>query len=144
MGKTEETKYQGLGFVIMIAIEKADKKDFRKDYTKSKRKSLEDIWHGDVLQKIATVVRFTPSACNTQPWLVEAKKNKLDIYRVLGKRGMMPVNKVTYYNKIDIGIFLLFTELCFKQEKISYERKIISDADDGDKNLVATYHINVE
>jgi hypothetical protein len=142
MGKTEEPKYQGLDFVILITIEKANEKDFRKDYTKAKRKDLVDIWQGDMFQEIATVVRFTPSACNTQPWLVEVENNIFNIYRVKGKRGVMPADKVSYYNKIDIGIFLLFMELCFKHEKITYERKIISDIDDKDKNLVASYYIN--
>lgn len=141
MGKTEEKSYNGLEFVIMIAIEKADEKDFRKDYTKAKRKSLEEIWKGSSFNNIASVVRYSPSACNTQPWLVEATQNKLDIYRLNGKRGMMPAKKVMFYNKIDIGIFILFLELCLKHEKISYKLHLISDSSDEKVNLVARYRI---
>ena len=43
MGKPVEMRYNGLDFVIMIAIGKAEEKDFRKDYTKAKRKDISKI-----------------------------------------------------------------------------------------------------
>ena len=42
---------------------------------KSKRKELSEIWSGDNYLDIANIVRFTPSACNTQPWKVEATED---------------------------------------------------------------------
>ena len=97
------------------------------------------------LIKIVEVGRLTPSACNSQPWKVISEKDKLTVYRYKkpGKRGIMPADKVAYYNRIDIGIFLLFLELCLGHENISFERKLFSD--DGDINredtLIAEYHI---
>ena len=132
-GKTEIIKYNDLNFIIMIAIKKVSLDKFRKDMYKSKRKQLNEIWSGNELN-IANTVRFTPSSCNTQPWKVEYDKNELRIYRYkeLDKRGMMPIDRVTYSNRIDIGIFILFIELCLKHEKIEYDRKIYIDSKEND------------
>ena len=111
IGKVKEEQYEGLDYVIMIAIAKVDSSDkFRKDMFKSKRKELSEIWSGDNFLDIANIVRFAPSACNTQPWRVESSQNEIKIYRYRkeGKRGIMPKNMVIYYNQIDIGIFLCF------------------------------------
>jgi len=146
IGKVDEEQYNGLDFVIMIAIAKMDENKFRKDMFKSKRKALDEIWQGIYSEDIGNIVRFAPSACNTQPWQVEADKQKLTIYRYKkpGKRGIMPAVKVAYYNRIDIGIFLYFLELCLKHEKIEFERTLYNDLsnDDIEKTMTAIYAIN--
>ncbi|MBQ8188609.1 MAG: nitroreductase, partial [Lachnospiraceae bacterium] len=100
---------------------------------------------------IGNVARFAPSACNTQPWLVESEqdpegKQTLVVYRYKkpGKRGIMPADKVAYYNRIDIGIYLLFLEVCLKQKEIAYERMLYEDEqdDEAEKTLVARYCLN--
>ena len=53
----------------MIAIAKVGETKFRKNMYKSKRKTEEEIWTGDKIKNVTEVVRFAPSACNTQPWL---------------------------------------------------------------------------
>lgn len=145
IGKTEETAFQGLEFVIMIAISKVDSDDkFRKDMFKSKRKTPDEFWIGKPINGVTDIVRFAPSSCNTQPWIVEHEANNLKIYRYkkAGKRGIMPANKVSFYNQIDIGIFLYFTELCFQKEGISYEKTIYADSgSDMEKTLFASFLI---
>ena len=145
IGKVDEDKLDGLDFAIMIAIAKVDSKDkFRKDMYKSKRKELFEIWKGNNYLDIGNIVRFTPSACNTQPWRVETIDKELKVYRYRkeGKRGIMPKDKVIYYNKIDIGIFLCFLELCLNNKNISYNRELfIEDNYENDNNLVAIYNI---
>ncbi|PWL46245.1 MAG: nitroreductase [Clostridiales bacterium] len=142
MGKTKETQWRGLDFVIMIAIEKVEKTKFRKDYSNTKRKPLSEIWQGNGYPEIANVVRYAPSACNTQPWLVNAGQNRLEVYRVKGKRGMMPKKKVSFYNQIDIGIFLLFLELCLKHEnKISNRELYSGELEESTEVLTAIYTI---
>lgn len=145
IGKIEETKYNDLDFVIMIAIAKVADDKFRKDMFKSKRKPLEEIWYGNHHQEIGNIARFTPSACNTQPWIVETSEKELNIYRYKkpGKRGIMPADKVAYYNRIDIGIFLLFVDLCLEHDQIQYERNLLEDNSDDtvEKTLVAQYRI---
>ena len=145
IGRVLERQVDGLDFVIMIAIAKVDSPDkFRKDMYKSKRKELQEIWNGDNFLDIANIVRFTPSACNTQPWLVETTPNEIKVYRYKkeGKRGIMPEDLVKYYNQIDIGIFLCFLELCLNEKNITYGKEVfIEENHDNEKNLNAIYSI---
>jgi len=146
IGKVEEKQLDGLDFVIMIAIAKVDSVDkFRKDMYKSKRKELSEIWEGNYYLDIGNIIRFTPSACNTQPWKVESKENEIKVYRYRkeGKRGIMPKEMVIYYNQIDIGIFLCFLELCLEHNNISYSRELyVEENHDNENNLVTDYIIN--
>lgn len=142
IGKPKNMKLDGLDYVIMISIAGVPEDKFRKDMFKSKRKPIDEIWSGDTLG-VAEIVRFAPSACNTQPWIVENKDGELAVYRYKkpGKRGIMPVAMVNYYNRIDIGIFLYMLETCLEHESFSYKRILFGDTDDGDaeKTLVARY-----
>ena len=145
IGKPIEKELDGLDFVIMILIRKISNEDkFRKDMFKSKRKEIEEIWKGNKYLDIANIVRFAPSACNTQPWIVEEDNNTLKVYRYRkeGKRGIMPKDFVIYYNQIDIGIFLCFLELCLNHNNIKYERKLyLEENHDNEMNLVSIYKI---
>ena len=147
IGKTEEAQYDGFYFVIMIAIAKIDdERNFRKNMFKSKRKPVDEIWQGEQLKGITDIVRFAPSACNTQPWIVEHTDNILKIFRYKkpGKRGIMPADKVSFYDQIDMGIFLCFLELCMMHEKIPYKRELKYDAGlDEEKTLYAVYQLQV-
>ena len=142
IGKTEDSM-EGMEFVIMIAIAKMEDSRFRKNMFKSKRKPLEEIWFGEHYLEIANIARFAPSACNTQPWIVESSERELKVYRYKkpGKRGIMPVDKVIYYNRIDIGIFLSILELCLEHEGISFDRTLFTDDQDDEKVLNAIYAI---
>ena len=127
----------------MMAIAKVDSEDkFRKDMYKSKRKEISEIWNGNNYLDIANIVRFAPSSCNTQPWIVDSIENDLKVYRYRkkGKRGIMPVNVVKYYNQIDIGIFLCFMDLCLNNNNLNYEKTLyVEEDEDNEKNLVAIY-----
>lgn len=144
IGKTKEKEINGLEYVIMIAFKRMPETSFRKDMYKAKRKAIEEIWSGEQ-NDIANIVRFAPSACNTQPWYVENINNELTIYRYkkLGKRGIMPVDKVVFYNRIDIGIFLYILETCLKEKGISYQRELFNDPGEMEveKTLTAKYKI---
>ena len=145
IGRVDEKQLDGLDYVIMIAIAKVDSSDkFRKDMYKSKRKELSEIWNGDSYLDIANIVRFAPSACNTQPWLVDSKEDELRVYRYRkpGKRGIMPLNLVMFYNQIDIGIFLCFLELCLNKENIKFDRTVYTEKDhEAEQNLTAEYKL---
>ena len=145
IGKPDENKLDGLDYVIMIIISKVDSADkFRKDMYKSKRKELSEIWTGNKYLDIANIVRFAPSACNTQPWKVEENEKEIKVYRYRkeGKRGIMPKDKVIYYNQIDIGIFLCFMELCLEQNNIKYKRELFIEKNhENEYNLAAIYNI---
>ena len=138
IAKSKEV-YNGLNYVILIAIAKVN--EFRKDMFKSKRKDVVDIWDGEDLG-IANIVRFAPSACNSQPWFVENKDNKLYVYRKSksGKVGIMPKNASVFYNQIDIGIFMCFLELCLIDKGLQFDRTLYVDNQSFDqKELNAVY-----
>ena len=145
IGKVEEEKLDGLDFVIMIAIAKVDSPDkFRKDMFKSKRKPFDEIYSGYHFAKIINIARFAPSACNTQPWFIENYENDLEVYRYhkKGKRGIMPIDKVVYYNQIDIGIFMCFLELCLIHERCIFERELFVEEDhEKEFNKTAVYRV---
>ncbi len=141
IGKPDEASLDGMVFVIMMGIKKVPEDRFRKDMFKSKRKNSEEIWQGEPIKGVTDIVRFTPSACNTQPWFVKHEDNKLVIFRYKkeGKRGIMPLDRIVYYNRIDLGIFLLFLELCLEHEGITFARKIHIENSDEELNLTAEY-----
>lgn len=129
----------------MIAIAKVtDETKFRKNMFKSKRKPVEEIWLGKHIKGITDIVRFAPSACNSQPWIVEHIENKLYVYRYKKpeKRGIMPADKVSFYNQIDMGIYLYFLELCLRHERILFQVELKHDKGlDEEKTLYAVYQL---
>ncbi len=145
LGKTKEKSYEGLDYVIMIAIKKVDDETkFRKDMFKSKRKSIDEIWKGETISGVTDIARFAPSACNSQPWIVERKDNKLAVYRLKkrGKVGIMLSSAASYFNRIDMGIYLCFLELCLKHNEIGYDVELFDDKGGKiEKTLVAEYRL---
>ena len=145
IGKPDKPSYNGLDFVIMIAIAKMPEDKFRKDMFKSKRKPIDEIWNGENYRDMGDIVRFAPSACNTQPWKVTAEEKGLTVYRYKkpGKRGIMPADKVAHYNRIDIGIFLCFLELSLMENNIAFERELFTDTaeDECEEVLTAKYRL---
>jgi len=143
IGRPDEKSWDGLDYVIMFAIHKIDDPSkFRKDMFKAKRKELAEIWKGDTLG-VAEIARFSPSACNTQPWFVENDGTSLTVYRYRkpGKRGIMPAAAVSYYNRIDIGIFLCILEICLAEKGIAAERTLLLDAGESEYTKVAKYNL---
>lgn len=139
IGRPKEMQVDGLEFVIMIAIAKMPEDKFRKDMFRSKRKPIENIWSGDTLG-VAEIARFSPSACNTQPWITENTHGELTVYRYKkpGKGGIMPVKKVSYYNRIDMGIYLFILETCLAHEGYIWERNLYKDDGDDSTEKVMT------
>ena len=122
----------------MFSIRKiSDDSKYRKDMFRSKRKSVEEMWEGEQILGVSDIVRFAPSACNSQPWLVK-NNGELSVYRYRkpGKRGIMPADKVSFYNRIDIGIFIFFMDICLEHNGVGFEKTLYSDAGDDDKELV--------
>lgn len=144
IGKPVRMKETGLDFVIMIGIAQMSADKFRKNMFKAKRKPLDEIWSGDTLE-VGEIVRFAPSACNAQPWIVKKKEDRLLVYRYKkpGKRGIMPADKVAYYNRIDMGIFQLILEICLAHEGWGFDRILyMEDKDDSaEKVLTAEYRL---
>ena len=137
IGQTEEEPFEDMEFVIMFSIRKiSDDSKYRKDMFKSKRKSVEEIWEGVKIPGVSDIVGFAPSACNSQPWYVK-NNGEISVYRYKkpGKRGIMPADKVSFYNRIDIGIFICFMDICLEHCGIDFEKKLYPD-DGEDKEFV--------
>ena len=146
IGKPDKETYEGLDYVIMIAVHKINNQSlYRKDMFKAKRKPLEKIWIGETLG-IAEIARFSPSACNSQPWFVKNENGTLIVsrYKQPGKRGIMPAKAVSYFNRIDLGIFLCILELCMVHNNINFNRTLfIDDGDDREYTKSAEYRIEI-
>ena len=147
IGKPDLPVYNEMKFVIMIAIRKvSDRSLYRKDMFKAKRKPLSEVWSGDD-PGIADIARFSPSACNTQPWYVENTDGTLTVYRYRksGKSGIMSAKSISYYNRIDIGIYLCILEICMNNKGIGFARELFIDhGGDAELTKVATYIINTK
>ena len=142
IGRPKGKAPEGMEYCIMIAIAKMPAAGFRKDMFKSKRKSLEETWEGEKLP-LTDIVRFSPSACNSQPWLTVNEGTSLTVYRYKrsGVRGIMPKLMVSYYNRIDLGIYLFILETCLAHENYSWKRELYrDDSEEEDKRIrVARY-----
>ena len=53
----------------------------------------------------------------------------------------MPVTAVSYYNRIDIGIYLCILEICLSRNEIDFERY---DGSDTELTKVAVYKLAAE
>lgn len=142
VGKTDKLQYDGLDYVIMLAFGKGRPEEFRKDYRKAKRKELEIIWRGEHLPNVTDVVRFAPSACNSQPWRVVFENQLIRIFRSTEVNSIFPKEKLLLYNCIDMGIFLYFIELALRHEEYNFERLVCEKENSNEKQIeIAQYTI---
>jgi hypothetical protein len=143
LAKTTELKYDGLDYVIMMAFGKSRSEHFRKDLFKCNRKDSKTIWNGEFNQGVADVVRYAPSACNTQPWRVVSDNNCIKVYRNTLIKSFIPANKLPYYNSIDMGIFLCFLEIALKHNNYTFSRTLSIKQNSNEENIeIAAYNIN--
>lgn len=141
MGKTKEPALDDMKFIIMIAIGKGSESEFRKDYTKAKRKETDFIWKGDFKDIIGNVVKYAPSACNTQPWRVICESNILQIYQETEVKSIMPKDKVPFYNAIDMGIFLCFLEIALLHNNLCFKRSLVTQTKESGRIPIAQYMV---
>ena len=141
LNKAKMPDHDGLKYVIMIAIGKAPRNRFRRDMFKAARKPVSEIWQGEAIDGVTDIVRFAPSACNSQPWIVKNDGHVLDVYRYRSpkKKGVMPEEGLVQWNHVDIGIFLCFLELCLAHEEFRFERELYEDVTDAEENRIARY-----
>ncbi len=138
-------KKDNVEFVISIIIGKVSEDSFRSDFRETKRKEVGEIWKGDKLSDIASIVRYTPSSRNAQPWSVEVLENTIKVYRIKPPKKVRKIPIFTKLSKVDIGIFALFLEVCL--EKKGYEFSRLTDYDkyeDDVKELAFIYRLEFE
>ena len=140
-GKTDIVNNNDLDFIIMLSIGKLNEKDFRKDYTKAKRKDIDTIWIGKFALDVANVVRYAPSTCNLQPWLVYTEKNLIKVYRRLDVKSKIYKDKILYYNTIDMGIFIYFLDLTLKEKGYKYKKLFLEETNKSNLEPIVMYVI---
>lgn len=143
IGKPKEMKCNGLDFVIMIAVAGVSEEGFRKDMFKAKRLPLCETWCGETLEA-GEISRFAPSACNTQPRRTECSGGKILVSKCKnpGKKGIMPAARVSYYNSIDMGIYLFILEICLKHDGFNFKRTLLcSLSNDVELEPTAEYEL---
>ena len=135
----ERLQQSELSYVIMIAIGKATSDEFRRDYTKAKRKSTEEFWMGDDFYDMPTYIKYAPSACNSQPWLFNFVDSHLKLLMKSKKQMIIPKDKISFYNTIDLGIMICFCDLWFDKHEIKTKKNWMLSASslkDGDAVMV--------
>lgn len=142
-GKPRERRMDGLDFVIMMAVSKVDQKRFRKDMFKAKRRPLEENWEGE-RPGAAEIARFAPSACNSQPWYCVNDDGRITVWRITPEhRGLMSLKAAAYFNRIDIGIYLYFLEVCLEHDGLAFDRTLFPDpaSETAEKVPAAEYRL---
>lgn len=141
MGRPKEREYEGLHFVCMLCIANQDGDSFRTKENSLNRLEIPEMWEGEGRGDLACVVRLAPSACNTQPWLVVQQGDVLLVHRVFRKRGIIPPSLVSYYQSIDIGIFLLFLELALEHATTKYCRTLYMEDQKDERSVLTARYI---
>lgn len=140
LGKTsEKAEEDGLKYAIMLAIGKSKEEDFRKDFSGVSRMSAEELWAGEPIEDMAEIIRFAPSACNSQPWRVEHSGNKLTVLRANKLQSKIPKALLAYFNNIDLGIFLCFVDVVLSKFGIPFVKEVKTKADEP---VIAEYTLN--
>lgn len=85
--------------------------------------------NGKFIAEIANVVKYAPSACNTQPWRVICHDNCLKIYRNRVLKCFFPADRLPFYNSIDMGIFLCFLEITLGYNGYEFDRMLCPNED---------------
>lgn len=141
LAKPEQTEKDGLPFAIMLAIGKVPEDSFRTKEAEFNRKGLEKVWTGEKYKAVGEIARFAPSAVNSQNWLVKESGDELEVIRLYAGVGIIPASKIEYFNKVDIGIFMLFLELSLEHFGYSFERTLEYKPLSKSEILAATYKL---
>lgn len=133
MGKTtaeadEVVNGDGFPYIIMLAIGKASPESFRKNYKKATRKPNESVWQGNPMGDMVEYVKFAPSTCNSQPWVLNNQPDKtggtIQLIYTPKEKMIVPKDKIAFYNMMDLGIMIFACDMWLKKHGIPYSREI--------------------
>lgn len=130
LGRTEEKKWDGLSFVIMMAFGRCREDAFRTERREAKRRPLSAVCFGTpepAVKRAVDAAHYAPSACNSQPWHVDCGERRLTVTQQSGFKNPLMRNLAGYMNKIDMGIFFCFLELALAHEGVAFRRELLPD-----------------
>ena len=135
-GKCPQEK-EGMKFAIMMCFGKCRKEDFRTKKDEFLRNGVEKMYKGLHGEELSDAF-LAPSACNSQPWRVEQTDNVIKVFRL--KSTLNPLSRVlaAHFNKIDMGIFLVFLETVLEEKSIEFCRETVKERKENPE-LVAVY-----
>ncbi len=113
----------GLDFVIMLAFGQCGEKDFRYDRRDFLRKPFSENFDSNTALEALKTSLYAPSACNTQPWYVEGKDGLISVYRDTNVAARLPKAMISYFNSIDMGIYMLCLEVSLQHYEYIFERR---------------------
>ncbi|MDD2434024.1 MAG: nitroreductase family protein [Bacilli bacterium] len=109
-GIKEEVLPNGLEYVIKMTLMKCEEQD----YIRATPNRDTSFWEGEHQELFATC-KLSPSAHNSQPWRIKADADTINVSRYISL--MSSVSKLlTYFNKIDMGIFLCCLEVSMQDK----------------------------
>lgn len=128
-GRTKEKIIDGMPFRIMLNI--GNGVDLRDGKSLFNRIDQSLFWAGEGFDEVKRDVRLAPSACNSQPWLVESSGDEIIVSRGYGKPSLLKGQYKKYFNLIDMGIFLYFMELSLAANGYAFDRNLL----DGNEKI---------
>ncbi len=119
-GRLKRKLLDGLEFTLMLNFGHSDDV-YRKEAKANRRNNFADPFDSEVER----LSQFAPSACNTQPWYIEVEGSTLTVSRrpmiVSIIKGMWK----EFFNRIDVGIYLLYLEKALIHENYTYSRNTV-------------------
>ncbi len=95
------TAYDGLTFIVLLAIGTPGENVHRTSIDQFKRKPLEEIATAWVVPSYINAMRLAPSAMNKQPWFFTGEETCCHVFSVRGK-GL--INIAEGWRFVDLGI----------------------------------------
>ncbi|MGN0907122.1 MAG: nitroreductase family protein, partial [Bullifex sp.] len=107
MGRTRHKEHEGLPFATMLnigALKEGSLRNSVSDFTRNDPSGKLSALPDDV----ALQCSLAPSACNSQCWETEKSEDGVRIIRGEGNPSIMRGGIKTFFNRIDMGIFLWY------------------------------------
>lgn len=125
MGRTKHKEYDGLPFCTMLnfgAMVEGSLRNSYKDFNRNEPNK-------ELPYEVALPSSLAPSACNTQPWVVNKDGNDIIVSRGFGNQSIMRGEIKTFFNKIDMGIYLYYLKSSISNSKICIDNSTINRED---------------
>ena len=117
---------EGFEYVIMLGFGKPKEPVHRANTNEFKRRSLADIFEGEISNQLMEVARLSPSASNRQPWFFTGTNEVIHAY--CSKQNIIKALLYERMNKIDMGIALCHIDIAAEHEGLKISFTLDEDA----------------